>query len=368
MKPLDGIRVLDVTEGAQGPFAASLLGDLGAEVVKVERPGGELMRRSGPFAGGLALPCLTICRGRAALLELDLKNGADLATVHRLAAAADVFIQNWRIGTDARLGLDHGTLATRNPRLVYIRSSGFGPRGPAAEEGSMDMLSQAAAGMAALSGPEGGPSERTRTPILDFVSAFSAAEAAMIGLAERGRTGEGVLIDSAQLSAALDLIGPELACAPAPAPRGGRGRHYRFGQFCETQEGVWIAVECVTEAQEAALAGALGGNARDLEAVPGAIAAMAAEQAADALAAAGVPHARVERRLTAATIDRRPGNLQRYIDPEVGEIRFPEVPWIFADMPVRAGAPIGRVGRDNAALPALLRRWEQPDRSPLAAE
>jgi len=365
MKPLDGLRVIDVTEGAQGPFAATLLGDLGAEVVKIERPGGEMMRRSGPFAGGLALPCLTICRGRVALLELDMKSADGMAVVQRLMASADVFIQNWKIGTDRRLGLDFAACAARNPRIVYVRSSGFGPRGPYAEEGSMDMLSQASCGMASLSGPEGGASERTRTPILDFVSAFSAAEAAMIGIAERDRTGEAQLVDSAQLSAGLDLLGPELASPEPPVLSGGRSRQYRFGEFCQTADGVWIAVECVTEAQEAALAACMGAT---LAMVPAAIAKMTEAQAKAALSAGGVPHARVERHFTGETVDRRPGNLQRYIDPRVGEIRYPEAPWIFADTPVRAGLPAGRVGRDNGGLAALLQRWEHGRPSSMAAE
>ncbi len=360
MRPLDGVRVVDVTEGAQGPFAATLLADLGAEVVKVERPGGELMRHSGPFAGGLALPCLTICRGREALLEVDMKASDGIAVVRRLVAAADVFIQNWKIGTDARLGLDFAACAARNPRIVYVRSSGFGPRGPFAEEGSMDMLSQASCGMASLSGPGGGDSERTRTPILDFVSAFSAAEGAMIGIAVRDRTGRPQLVDSAQLSAGLDLIGPELAAGGTAEPNGGRGRHYRFGEFCATADGAWVAVECVTEAHEVELAGCMGGS---LAAVPAAIAGMDLAQAMAVLAAAGVPHARVERHFTDATVDRRPGNLQRYMDPDVGEIRYPEAPWIYSDTPVRAGLPAGRVGRDNPALAALLRRWEGDGKS-----
>ncbi len=365
MKPLDGIRVIDVTEGAQGPFAATLLGDLGAEVVKVERPGGELMRRSGPFSGGLALPCLTICRGRVALLEMDMKAAEGMAVVRRLLESADVFIQNWKIGTDKRLGLDFAACAASNPRIVYVRSSGFGPRGPFAEEGSMDMLSQASCGMASLSGPEGGVSERTRTPILDFVSAFSAAEAAMIGIAERDRTGKAQLVDSAQLSAGLDLLGPELAAPVTPELNGGRSRHYRFGEFCQTADGAWIAVECVTEGQEMALADCMGGT---LAMTPATIAGMTAAQAIATLSTAGVPHARVERHFTDQTVDRRPGNLQRYIDANVGEIRFPEAPWIFADTPVRAGLPAGGVGRDNAGLAALLRRWENGKQTSMAAE
>ncbi len=120
MTPLDGIRVIDVTEGAQGPYAATLLGGLGAEVIKIERPGGELMRRSGPFVGGLALPCLSICHSRAATVVLDLKSPADREQLRGLIAHADVFIQNWKIGTDARLGLAFEDCRALNPRLVYV--------------------------------------------------------------------------------------------------------------------------------------------------------------------------------------------------------------------------------------------------------
>jgi crotonobetainyl-CoA:carnitine CoA-transferase CaiB-like acyl-CoA transferase len=185
------VRVVDFTEGAQGPFAASLLADLGAEVVKVERPAGELMRHVGPFAGGLALPMLSIARGRHASLSIDVKAPAGRSTALQLVAAADLLIQNWKPGTDAKLGLSWEEIHAINPRLVYVRASGYGPHGPFGSMGAMDSLSSAIGGLSSLSGDPAGRGERMRTPILDFVSAFVAAEAALVGLAARRRHGRG---------------------------------------------------------------------------------------------------------------------------------------------------------------------------------
>ncbi len=354
MRPLDGIRALDLTEGAQGPFAASLLADLGAEVVKLERPGGEMMRGSGPFIGGLALPCLTICRGRTAGVTLDLKDADALATVRALVACADLLIQNWKIGSDEKLGLDAAACHAANPGLVYVRSSGFGAAGPFAREGSMDMLSQAASGMASVSGPPDGAGERARTPLLDFVSAYTCLEAAVLGLAARARTGQGQFVDTSQLSAALDALGPEVAAArTGPVPPAGRQSRHTEGGFYQTADGAWLAIECVTTGHQARLDAAFPG-------IPPAeaVRALSLVQAAARLAEHGVPHATVTRRFDAAAIDRRPGNLQRHLDIAVGEIRFPETPWIFSRTPVRAGVPLGPPGRDDAALPTLLSRWQ----------
>jgi crotonobetainyl-CoA:carnitine CoA-transferase CaiB-like acyl-CoA transferase len=182
----------------------------------------------------------------------------------------------------------------------------------------------------------------------------------MIGLAERDRTGAAQFVDCSQLAAALDLIGPEIALAnagPVP-PSGRRSRHYRFGAFCATADDTWIAIECVTAAHEQALEALWG----PLDEVPARVRTLTAQAAIAALAGTGIPHAEVDRHLTASTIERRPGNLQRYIDPVAGELRYPEVPWVFGDMPLRAGPPLGPMGRDNAALPAILARWRSRPR------
>ncbi len=188
----------------------------------------------------------------------------------------------------------------------------------------------------------------------------------MIGLHERDRTGVAQLVDSAQLSAGLDALGPEVAASNAAAvlPSGRRSRHYRFGEMCETADGDWIAIECVTEAHEQALAAAYG----DLDGVAVRLRGQPTAAICQALRDGAVPHAIVQRRFGAENVERRPGNLQRYIDPRAGEIRYPEVPWVFSATPVRAGVPLGAMGRDTALLPAILRRWRGQADAKLAAE
>ncbi|MDE3205458.1 MAG: CoA transferase [Acidobacteriota bacterium] len=256
--PLSGITVADVTEGAQGPFAVSLLADLGATVIKMERPGGEFMRHVGPFRRGEALPFMVLSHGRRLCCTLDLQDPVDRATAAGLAAAADVFVENWRPGTAARLGLGAAQLHPRNGDLVYVSASGFGPRGPLAAKGALDQISQAVSGLWSLSGADGGTPERFRGALLDYMSALVTAEGALVGLLARSRGIPEVAIEVSQLATALSAAEPEMAEPPArQGPRGSRSRHCcPSGAFCSA-DGVWLAVEAATDAEWEELVAAL---------------------------------------------------------------------------------------------------------------
>ena len=354
--------MVDFTEGAQGPFAASLLGDLGAEIVKIERPGGEMMRRLGPYHDGVALPVLTISHGRGAVVELDMKEPRQHREALRLVAAADVVMQNWKLGTEARLGLAFADASRLNPQLVYVRSTGYGTEGPYAPMGSMDPLSQAISGMSSVSGMPGTDGERVRTPILDFVSAFVTAEAAMIGLAERRRTGRAVLIDASQLSAALDALGPEVALSNAGpvAPAGRSTKLNPLGGFYRCRDGVFVAVECRDEGEVVALRDAfdLASDERGEEALEAALLLLSSGEALARCERAEVPAAVVERNFDAGLFGRFPGAVRTVFDELAGEVRQAEAPWILSATPAETGLPLGPVGRDNRLLPALIERWE----------
>lgn len=366
MRPFDGVRIVDLTEGAQGPYAATLLADMGAEVVKIERPGGEMMRRLGPFRNGAALPVLTICRGRYANVELDIKNAEAFAVLLDLLGTADMLIQNWKPGTDDALGLGFEQIRKVNPTIVYVRSSGYGVAGPYGRMGSMDSLSQAISGMARVSGePEGG-GERTRTPVLDFVSAFVTAEAATIGLLSRRRSGRAVLVETSQMSAAIEALAPEVAREEAEGrplqPASRRSNFSPFGGFFRCADGDYVGFDCAGEQDYAALCDSLGlsGDGRDSEAVEAALAERSVGETVSLLAELGIVARPVARHLAFDLFSEHPGTVTVYEDPRIGAVRHPLTPWDMSVTPPVAGPPLGTVGRDNALLDALIQHWRRP--------
>jgi succinate---hydroxymethylglutarate CoA-transferase len=141
MKPLSGIKVLDFTRFYAGPFCTMLLGDLGADVVKVEQPGGDPTRRHGPpFHAGESMSFMAANRNKRSIV-LDLSDANDRQTAVELAASADVLVENFRPGVMERLGLGFETLAKQNPKLVYLSNSGMGADGPSSSKGGFDFRS-----------------------------------------------------------------------------------------------------------------------------------------------------------------------------------------------------------------------------------
>src|SRR3989338_6275121 len=156
MTALDGLRVLDLSSQLSGPYCAMLLGDLGADVVKVEHPaGGDAARLGAPHAGGGAAPFMTVNRNKRSI-TVDLKSPDGLAIARRLAARADVVLENWRPGTAARLGLGYADLRVENPRVIYCSISGFGQTGPYAARGGFDRIAQGMSGLMSINGEEDG--------------------------------------------------------------------------------------------------------------------------------------------------------------------------------------------------------------------
>lgn len=197
--PLDGCRVLDLTSQLSGPYCAMLLGDLGADVVKVERPGaGDDARSMGPHVNGESAPFMTFNRNkRSVTLDLKAQEGRDVAL--RLAARADVVIENWRPGTAARLGLGFEQLRALNARVVYCSISGFGQTGPYAPRGGFDRIAQGMSGLMSINGEEDGPPLPVPIPIGDIGAGMWGTIGILAALAVRDRTGEGQLVDTSLL-------------------------------------------------------------------------------------------------------------------------------------------------------------------------
>jgi crotonobetainyl-CoA:carnitine CoA-transferase CaiB-like acyl-CoA transferase len=210
--PLTGIKVVDMTEALAGPYCAMLLGDLGADVVKVERPGdGDQARGWGPpFLEGESAYFLSINRNKRSI-ELDTKNAADLRVLQTLIGRADVFLtNNPRLTSLARVSLDPKTLRARHPRLVYGAISGYGHTGPKANRGGYDIIAQGEAGLMALTGPvEGGPT-RFPSPMADISGGIYTCMGVLAALYARDNraagSGEGQLIDVALVDAQLSWL------------------------------------------------------------------------------------------------------------------------------------------------------------------
>ncbi|HVY66864.1 MAG TPA: CoA transferase [Gammaproteobacteria bacterium] len=210
--PLTGIKVVDMTEALAGPYCAMLLGDLGADVVKVERPGdGDQARGWGPpFLEGESAYFLGVNRNKRSI-ELDIKQPADLEVLKTLIGRADVFLtNNPRLESLARASLDPDALRGRHPRLVYGAISGYGHSGPKANRSGYDIIAQGEAGLMALTGPpEGGPS-RFPSPMADIsggLYTFLGVLAALYARDNRARgSGQGQFVDVALVDAQLSWL------------------------------------------------------------------------------------------------------------------------------------------------------------------
>lgn len=224
--PLAGLRVLDLTRVLAGPMASQILGDLGAEVIKVEPPGkGDETRGFAPFAGGESHYFVGLNRGKRSLV-LDLRQPEGSAILRRLAAASDVLIENFRPGVMNRLGLGPAALMEVNPRLIYCAISGFGQTGPLRDKPSFDIVTQALTGVLSVNGQEGAPPVRLGLPIGDMSGGLFGAIAILAALHERNATGRGRPIDVSLYDGTMSLLGylAQLAFVTGrdPAPMGSR--------------------------------------------------------------------------------------------------------------------------------------------------
>ena len=214
---LDGVRVLDLSRHLAGPYCAMMLGDLGAEVIKIERPGvGDESRHWGPpFFGGESAYYLCCNRNKQSL-TLNLKHERGLTLARELARHSDVVIENFRVGVLDQLGLGYGDLKAINPRLVYCSISGFGHTGPDRELGSYDFLIQGRSGLMSITGEPDGPPMKVGVAIADVAAGLFACSAVLSALFVRERTGVGQHLDIALYDsqiACLANVGSNYLCS-----------------------------------------------------------------------------------------------------------------------------------------------------------
>ena len=222
---LSDLRVLDFGQAAVGPIAAEYLGWLGADVIKVESPNGDTVRRTKPTLRGTGHTFLgNNLNKRGVVLNLKDPEGRELAL--RLIETADVLVENFRSPeVMRRLGLGYDVLRERNPRLIYLQGSAYGPRGPMHGMTSNEWFSQAAAGLTSVTGENGGRAQFSRgTATLDWSGAFTNLQAILVALWVRQRTGRGTFIQTSQLQStivgATSRIAEYFATGEAPRPMG----------------------------------------------------------------------------------------------------------------------------------------------------
>ena len=195
--PLAGVRILDLSRILAGPYATMMLADLGAEVIKIEPPGGDDTRTWGPpFGGGEAAYFLAVNRGKKSVV-LNLKTGEGSAALARLIAASDVLVENFRPGTMARLGFAPEAVQGRHPRLIWCSVSAYGQYGPLSSKPGYDAVMQGEAGWMGLTGPPEGPPTKLGASLADICAGMMASSGILAALFARERDGRGRRVDVA---------------------------------------------------------------------------------------------------------------------------------------------------------------------------
>jgi crotonobetainyl-CoA:carnitine CoA-transferase CaiB-like acyl-CoA transferase len=206
MPPLDGLKVIDLTRVLAGPFCTMLLGDMGADVIKVEEPErGDDTRGWAPFIDGWSSYFLGVNRNKRSI-ALDIKSPMGAETLHRLVRDADVLVENLRPGTLARLGFGYEPVSAINPRLIYASVSGYGHTGPRRDQAGYDPVLQAEAGLMDITGPADGPPSRVGVAVTDYLAGQFMFAGILLALRDRDRTGRGQAVDIALFDSILGTM------------------------------------------------------------------------------------------------------------------------------------------------------------------
>ncbi len=224
--PLSDLTVIDLSRVLAGPYATMVLADLGARVIKVERPdGGDDARAYGPFIKGHSAYFASINRGKQSI-ALDLKSPQDRVIFEALLEKADVLIDNYRPGVMARLGYGWEGLAARYPRLIHAATSGFGQTGPDSQKAAYDMVVQAMGGIMSVTGHPGGPPTRVGTSVGDITAGLFTVIGILTALHDRDKTGRGQFVDVAMLDGQIAILENAIAryaaTGESPGPLGAR--------------------------------------------------------------------------------------------------------------------------------------------------
>ncbi|MET9623160.1 CaiB/BaiF CoA-transferase family protein [Streptomyces sp. NPDC006464] len=371
--PLEGITVVAVEQAVAAPFATRQLADLGARVVKIERPdGGDFARGYDTAAGGLASHFVWCNRGKESV-AVDLKDPRGLALVRRLVAGADVFVQNLAQGAATRLGLDAATLCAAHPRLIAVDVSGYGPGGPYADKRAYDMLVQCEAGLVSVTGTPDQP-VKSGVPAADIAAGMYAYTGVLAALVRRGTTGRGGPLEVSLLDALAEWMGHPLHHVmhggTAPARTGLAHAVIAPYDAYPTADGSLVLLSVQNDREWRRLAervlerpeladdpgfatntARVAGRGRTDEAVAAALAPLDEAEALARLEAAGIACARLN---TVADLAEHPQlaarDRWRSVDSPVGSLRALLPPVTFPDGPEPRMGRIPALGEDTAKV------------------
>jgi CoA:oxalate CoA-transferase len=260
--PLSHIRVLDLTQRLAGPYGTQMLGDMGAEIIKLEPPGGDPTHKTPPhFVNGESTYYLSFNRNKRSII-IDLKDERGRAVVRELIGKCDALVENNRPGAMARLGLDYASLKKDFPGLVYCSISGFGQDGPDAQRGALDPIVQAISGGMSLTGEVGGKAVRAGIPIGDICAGMYAATGVLAALLRREKTGQGEFVDISMLDVQVAMLGYQgaayLASGKVPGLQGRTHDSYALAYCVKAKDGVDVMIAANSQRAFEALARAVG--------------------------------------------------------------------------------------------------------------
>ena len=370
--PLTGIRVLDVTHYAVGPWACALLGEMGAEVIKIEPPDGDyLSRQPPPWKNGITAVYIAMNVNKR-IAQWDLRDELVREAMHQLVLKSDVIIENHRPGFMERRGLAYEQVAEINPGIVYCASSGYGSRGPYKQMGSTDPYGQAISGFASVSGPVGGPGEGLKQGgHIDLSTSQYIVAGVLAALYRRKFTGRGQFIDMSQMQAAVAYSGTRaqeyFATAEDPVPMGSGVSTVVPSRSYRAADGKYLNITANTEAEwQGVCATLLAAEAADARMQSNA-SRIAHRDAVDAAIEAVVATRNASEWLPMLQAHRVPSSLYLTynnirIDPQVreqgmldqfdgpwGRVTLGGVPWRFSRTP-GAITPTHVPGEDSEAL------------------
>ncbi len=378
-QPLAGLRVLELGHVYNGPYCALLLAQHGAEVVKVEPPSGDVLRRMDRSPGGASYPFLMLNTNKKSIC-LDLKTEADHATLLRLADKADVLVENYATGVMDRLGLSYATLAERNPRLIYASGSGFGTSGPYAGYPAMDFTIQALVGAMSINGYPDRPPVKCGPTFIDMLGATHLFGGILLALRQREQSGKGSRVEVAMFDAAvpslLSYLAPFYELNQEITRSGNRhvvGGSTPYNNFL-CADGGYVAIMCVSNEHWLELCRVMGRDdllgktewhsvperAADWETLEGEVskwtATMTRDAAARVIAEAGIPSAPVR---SLPEVGRDPYLFERGVVREVayeprGTIKTLGSPIHIDGSPIEPPTSPPAIGADQEDV---LRRW-----------
>jgi len=366
--PLSGVRIVDFTAVYSGPIAASILGDQGAEVIKIEPAAGDLMRRGLPKSNGLGSAFATMNRNKKSLcVDLRSDRGRDVA--RRLVATADVVMENFRPGVMERLGLGYEELSESQPKLVYASINGLGPIGPYANRRVYDAVIQALSGFATLKGD--GEPEMVNTLVCDKITSLTAAEAIVAALFQAERTGTGQKVELSMLDASLYFLWPDAMTNYTFTEGELESMPYLdHSVFMRKTKDGWIATMPVQQAEVKGAFRALGvdylvdderfgsfeSRTRNREVLrkilDDAYAKFTTAELCERMEAEDVPYSHINMREDIADDPQIVAMeaLWRYSHPQAGEVRSPRPPAQFSATPSNIHTPAPMLGEHNAEM------------------